>query len=226
MERADQRVLVLCLRLTVHSLRLGPRLRDLGRCKYYLQQLCSTDLDNRKLALHTLSPPLQTFDTSCPALVTPSPTLSPTLSPTPAPVTDPIHIAAASFNNRASVRRGMSYALKVTLTMPALVGGRRLIAEDQRELQGANSAHTNKKPLNATDYALFVTVPRGGAVDMLTYRRTVVRPQLKPASLKKPQVQSNGDLLWSRVPMLRYMTKAYTRTFKVKKGVGMRRWHR
>ena len=156
------------------------------------------------------------FNGSCPPLVV--------------PFVDPILIAAASFKNRASVRRGKAYALQVTLAMPALVGGRRLAAskekeEEEEEQQQQRELRGFKKPLNTTDYALLVTVPAGGAADVM-YRRTVVRPGLKPAALKKPQVQGNGDLLWTRVPMPRYMDKAYTRTFKVRKrrqaGVGAR----
>lgn len=68
------------------------------------------------------------------------------------------------------------------------------------------------KPINSTDYALLVAVPAGGAV---TYRHTAIRPGLKPGTLKKPSLQSNGDLLWARVPTPLYQSKNATRTFKV-----------
>ena len=127
------------------------------------------------------------------------------------PVTDPITIAAASFKNKATVKRGKIYSLQVTLTMPAPTDGRRLVKEEEaRELMGGNTA--NKKPANTTDYALLVTVPTGGATNVV-YRRTSVHPALKPASLRKPAVQQNGDLLWARVPIHQYTSKAFTRTF-------------
>jgi hypothetical protein len=125
---------------------------------------------------------------------------------------DPIQITAASYKNRATVMRGMAYSLQVKLTMPALTPARRLV-EEERELKGFNTAQMNKKPLNTTNYALLVTVPAGGATNAV-YRSTSVLPALKPASLKKPAVQQNGDLLWATVPMLRFTSKAYTRTFK------------
>lgn len=105
------------------------------------------------------------------------------------------------------MRRGRSYTLQVTLTMPALGGG------------ASNSPHGSKTPVNTTDYALLVTAPAGGAANA-AYKRAGVRPALKPALLKKPQVQSNGNLLWARVPMPRYQGKAFTRTFKVGGGEG------
>ena len=55
-----------------------------------------------------------------------------------------------------------------------------------------------------------MTVPAGA-----TYRRSFVSPALKPASLKKPQVQSNGSLLWPTIPMPLYQAKNSTRKFKV-----------
>ena len=112
---------------------------------------------------------------------------------------DLIAITAASFRNRQSVREGKLYALSVKLELPAAA---------------SIAAAASKKPLNSTDYALLVTVPAGGANNVV-YRRTSVRPALKPASLKKPVVQQNGDLLWARVPMPLYASKNSTRLFKV-----------
>jgi hypothetical protein len=135
-------------------------------------------------------------------------------------------IAASSFKNKATVKRGAYYKLQVTLTMPALTPGRRLAEEQEekgRELKGINTAPMNKKPTNTADYALMVTVPAGGAASV-TYKRSSVRPAPKPASLKKPAVQQNGDLLWASVPMPRYMSKAYTRKFMVRKANGMKGW--
>ena len=150
------------------------------------------------LATFDPNKPLQDFE--CPPLVLAA--------------TDPIQIAATSHKNKATVGRGKFYSLRVTLTMPALMLDRRLVEgeQDERELKGGNTA--NKKPANTTDYALLVTVPAGGAANVV-YKRTSARPGLKPAALKRPAVQENGDLLWARIPMPQYTSKAYTRTFKV-----------
>ena len=94
--------------------------------------------------------------TDCPALV----------------LADPIQIAAASFKNKATVRRGALYKLQVTLTLPAAnSANRRLLEEAQRELN--NAPHGSKTPVSTTDYALLVTPPAGQVV---TYRSTGVRP--------------------------------------------------
>lgn len=50
-----------------------------------------------------------------------------------------------------------------------------------------------------------------------TNKSTAVSPgRLLPAAWKKPAVQSNGDLLWARVPMPLYQAKNSTRKFKVR----------
>jgi hypothetical protein len=132
---------------------------------------------------------------------------------------DPIQIAATSHKNKATVKRGRLYTLRITLMMPAVPLDRRLVEgeQEERELKGGNTA--NKTPVITTDYALLVTVPAGGAANVV-YKRTSVHPGLKPASLKRPAVQQNGDLLWARVPMPQYTFKAYTRTFKVIRRAG------
>ena len=116
------------------------------------------------------------------------------------------------------MRRCQTCLLQVTLTLPAVNTGRRLYEKEQDEEQerglGVKGAPHNKRPLTTTDYALLVTVPGGGAANV-TYKHTLVHPKLKPAALKAPAVQSNGDLLWARVPMPRYQSKSFSRTFKV-----------
>lgn len=155
------------------------------------------------------------LQTTCPpfVLVTGTPTSSPTATPV---VNEPISIAASSAG-RSNALRGALYVLRVVVTLPA-VTSRGLEAdqaeqaeeqEEGRELLGWGSGH---EPLNTTAYAVRVTVPAGSQV---TYKRTSVSPGLKPAALKTPAVQANGDLLWARVPMPRYQTKAFKRTFKV-----------
>ncbi len=115
--------------------------------------------------------------------------------------TDPIAIAAASYKGRNSVRAGKLYKLLVTLTLPA--------DNARRELKFEFNA-TKPAVLDTFDYALLLVVPDGA-----TYKRTAVKPALKPWSLKKPEVQTGGDLLWEEVPMSLYATQASTRTFYV-----------
>ena len=106
----------------------------------------------------------------------------------------------------------------MTLILPAANLGRRLFAAtaeaeaepEQRELKGWTGA--GKKALNSTDYALLVSVPASS-----TYKSTAVSPgRFLPAAWKKPAVQSNGDLLWARVPMPLYQAKNSTRKFKAR----------
>lgn len=126
-------------------------------------------------------------------------------------IADPVVLAASG---SGTVPVGGPISLLVALTVPAASLGRRLQAEDDgRELKGWGAA--SHKPLNTTNYALLVTVPGGGAANV-TYKRTRVAPRLKPASLKKPVVQSNGNLLWPTVPMPLYQNKNSTRKFKVR----------
>lgn len=122
---------------------------------------------------------------------------------------DPINIVASSHKNRASVRRGKMYTLQVTLTLPA-ASRRRLEATTKRELLQAHNGKST--PVSTTNYAVLVTPPAGNAV---AYRRTSVAPTLKPGSLRKPQVQTNGGLLWPTMPIHRYAAQASTRTLRV-----------
>lgn len=83
----------------------------------------------------------------------------------------------------------MTYSLLVALNLLAATGVDR---------QKFTNAFANKHALNSTTYALLLDVPGTGNV---TYKRTSVRPWLKPAILKKPATQTGGDLLWADVPM-------------------------
>ena len=83
-----------------------------------------------------------------------------------------------------------------------------------RTATGGDDRHANKHTLNSITYALLLEVPGTGKV---TYKRTSVRPWLKPTNLKKPATQTGGELLWADVPMPLYANKNSTRTFKVRK---------
>ena len=104
------------------------------------------------------------------------------------------------------MRGGKYYTLLVTLSLPAAdtLGRRELFTKTS----------TDKHALNSTTYALLLETPDA---DDVTYKRTSVHPRLKPASLKKPEVQTGGDLLWSDVAMRMYASKPSKRTFKVRK---------
>ena len=101
------------------------------------------------------------------------------------------------------------YKILITLRLPAVD------TRGRREL--LIKANTDKHAVNTTTYALLLEAP--GASDV-TYKRTSVHPRLKPASLKKPAVQTGGDLLWSKVSMPLYASKPSKCMFKVRKGGG------
>ena len=96
------------------------------------------------------------------------------------------------------MRLGRIHSLLLTLSLPSAT---------------SVYSYAGKHALNSTTYALLLDVPGTGNI---AYKRTSVRPWFKPASLKRPAIQTGGDLLWANVPMPLYAGKNSTRTFKVR----------
>ena len=160
---------------------------------------------------HPCTPPTSTQP--CPQAPTNSPTSIPTTAPTTAPTNAPTTgggggggggpIRINAWSGTQTVRAGQLYSLLVKLTVPAAAS----IAA-----AAAGGFHANK-PINTTDYSLLVTTAPGSGV--VAYKRTAVKPTLKPASLKAPGQKNGTQLFYPRVPMPLYQRKESARMFKV-----------